>query len=147
MKIHVEFNSVAEMVNFSKFAGNDLVQVPQTEKQKAEETKYKQMYETTLGNLERAYERIRMLDPKGKTMNKTEEDLKADEDKLLRKSVYDLPFAARSLNCLKWENIKTVGQLIQYNANELLKMHNLGKGTLKDIRDVLSQHDLKLKGD
>jgi len=145
MKIHVEFNSVAEMVNFSKFAGNNLVQVPTREVDA--QPKYKEMYETTLGNLERAYERIRMLDPKGKTMNKTEEDLKADEDKLLRKSVYDFPFAARSLNCLKWENIKTVGQLIQYSANQLLKIHNLGKGTLKDIRDVLSQHDLKLKGE
>jgi len=148
MKIHVEFNSIAEMVNFSKFAGNDMVQVPQTDKQKAEVTKYKAMYETTLANLERAYERIRMLDPKGKTANKTKKDLDAETEKLLKTSTWDLPFSVRAMNCLRAENIETIGQLLNYSAYELKKtVPNLGNGTVKEIQEVLAEYNLKLKGD
>ena len=61
MKIHVEFNSIAEMVNFSKFAGNDLVQVPLSNNQQQSDDAYKAKYERTEANLERAYERLREI--------------------------------------------------------------------------------------
>ncbi len=147
MKIHVEFNSVSEMVNFGKFVGSDLVQVPATDKQKAETAKYKSMYETTLANLERAYERILMLDPKGKTANKTKKDMDSEVEKLLKTPVGELPISVRAFNCLRAENIETVGQLVSLSANELKHIPNLGKGTVKEIREVLASVGLKLKGE
>ncbi len=159
MKIHVEFNSVAEMVNFSKFAGNDLVQVPQTEKQKAEETKYKQMYETTLGNLERAYERLRdlhaderikkIIDQKElKQQTKQHKQRIKEQDRAERAGIGLLnELGSRTMNCLKGEGIHFLPELLSKTADELLAIHNFGKGCLKELREALAKRNLKLKGD
>ena len=73
MKIHVEFNSVAEMASFSKFVNGGLQphsDVKFKEKDKpAIEDPYKWKYERTVANLERALKRLSMLDPKGETAN------------------------------------------------------------------------------
>ena len=136
MKIHVEFNSISEMVGFGKFVGNDLVQLPPTNKQKAEDSKYKAMYETTLANLERAYERIRMIDPKGITANKTERDFKMP--------IQDLNLSARALNCLHAEQIHTLEDLLRVPFNELKHIPNCGPITLREIRDEVERIGYKL---
>jgi DNA-directed RNA polymerase alpha subunit len=153
MKIHVEFNSIAEMVNFSKFAGNDLVQVPLSNNQQQSDDAYKAKYERTEANLERAYERLREINshPKIVEILKQEEikkNAKAwDEREKIKKEAVEnsLELGARALNCLKAENIFTLKDLLSKTENELIKIPNMGKLTLKEIKEELAKNKMKLK--
>ena len=153
MKIHVEFNSIAEMVSFSKFAGNDLVQVPPSKKEQEQLTWYKNAYERTEANLNRAFERLRELydNPKIKTIiDQTEiaKNAKRYDQREKEKAEAvenNLELGARALNCLKAENIFTLKDLLSKTENELMKIPNMGKLTLKEIKDALASKKLKLK--
>jgi DNA-directed RNA polymerase alpha subunit len=153
MKIHVEFNSIAEMVNFSKFAGNDLVQVPLSNNQQQSDDAYKAKYERTEANLARAYERLREINshPKIVEILKQEEikkNAKAwDEREKIKKEAVEnnLELGARALNCLKAENIFTLKDLLSKTENELMKIPNMGKLTLKEIKEELAKNKMKLK--
>lgn len=65
-------------------------------------------------------------------------------DPVLMQSVDDLDLTVRSANCLKAENIVYIGDLVQRTEVELLKTPNLGKKSLNEIKDVLSQRGLTL---
>jgi len=146
MKIHVEFNSVAEMASFSKFVQGGLLphaDVKFKEKNKpAVEDSYKWKYERTVANLERALQRISMLDPPGKSANYDfMPEVKATN------FVDKFEFTVRTGNCLTACGIKSVENLCGTTALELSKLPNLGRKSLKEIREKLAEHNLKLKGD
>ena len=66
------------------------------------------------------------------------------ENPLLQRPVGDLELDMRAQNCLKAEDIETIGDLIKWSEVELLKTPNLGKKSLTEIKDALAAHDLKL---
>lgn len=53
-------------------------------------------------------------------------------------------FSVRTINALKCANIITVGDLVQCSALDLLKIPNLGKISLREIKEELAQHSLYL---
>ena len=61
-------------------------------------------------------------------------------------------FSTRTLNVLTWLNtfddhqIETLGDLVQYSQQELLKYKNLGRKTVNEIKNVLSEMGLALGG-
>lgn len=61
--------------------------------------------------------------------------------------VRELEFSVRSRNCLKRANIKTLGQLTDMSADDLLSIKNFGRKSLYEIRDKLKQFNLSLKGE
>jgi DNA-directed RNA polymerase subunit alpha len=63
---------------------------------------------------------------------------------ILFDSVDKLELTVRSANCLKVENIYYIGDLIQYTESELLNTPNLGKKSLSEIKEVLSERHLYL---
>ena len=65
-------------------------------------------------------------------------------DPILLRPVDDLELTVRSANCLKAENIYYIGDLIQRTENELLKTPNLGRKSLKEIKEVLAARGLTL---
>ncbi len=69
------------------------------------------------------------------------------ENKLLKKTIEELDLSVRAYNCLKKANINTVGDLLKYKPQDLLKVRNLGRKTLKEIMDKLSSMDLSLSND
>lgn len=69
---------------------------------------------------------------------------RAEVDPMLLRSVDDLELTVRSANCLKAENIFYIGDLIQKTEMELLKMPNLGKKSLTEIKDILTIKGLSL---
>jgi DNA-directed RNA polymerase alpha subunit len=149
MKIHVEFNSLAEMASFARFTESRLTTplVPektakQLEREKEKDDSYKWKYERTVQNLERALQRISMLDPKGKTANY---DFMPEVKAI--NFVDKLQFTVRTGNCLTAGGIKSVENLCNTTALELSKLPNLGRKSLKEIREKLAEHHLKLKGD
>lgn len=65
-------------------------------------------------------------------------------DPLLLRSVDDLELTVRSANCLKAEDICYIGDLVQCTEAELLKTPNLGKKSLNEIKEILSEKGLGL---
>jgi DNA-directed RNA polymerase subunit alpha len=71
---------------------------------------------------------------------KSEERLKA-----LDIPIKDLEFSVRSRNCLEQENMRTLGELAEKRASELLAIKNFGKKSLYEVREKLAQYGLSLK--
>lgn len=65
-------------------------------------------------------------------------------ESFLLQSVDNLGLTVRSINCLKTENITFVGDLVQKTEIELLRMPNLGKKSLVEIKDVLIKNGFSL---
>ena len=66
-------------------------------------------------------------------------------NKQLDQKVEDLNISIRAYNCLKRANINTVGDLIQKTVEELMKVRNLGRKSLKEILQELNALGLSLK--
>ena len=70
----------------------------------------------------------------------------ADDAKLrdlLSKPIDDCGLSVRSINSLKNSSISTLGDLVQYGEDELLKVKNLGEKALSEIREMLEREGLK----
>ena len=59
--------------------------------------------------------------------------------------IHELELSIRSENCLLRGGIQTVGELLQRSKEELLKIRNLGKISLKEIEERLTALGYKLK--
>jgi DNA-directed RNA polymerase subunit alpha len=57
---------------------------------------------------------------------------------LLKTKLVDLDLSVRALNCLKAADVETLGELVQYNRNDLLKFRNFGKKSLTELDDLLT---------
>ena len=58
--------------------------------------------------------------------------------------IEDLELTVRSTNCLKFANINCVQDLVILKESELINLPNLGKKSLKEIKDVLHNFGLSL---
>ena len=73
------------------------------------------------------------------TVESETEDLDEDALKvrqLLKTKLSDLDLSVRALNCLKSAEVDTLGELVAYNKNDLLKFRNFGRKSLNEL-DVL----------
>lgn len=61
---------------------------------------------------------------------------------LLSKKLTDCNLSVHALCCLRFADIDTVGDLVQYNKNDLLNFRNFGKRTLTEIDDFLHDNGL-----
>jgi len=61
---------------------------------------------------------------------------------LLKTKLTDLDLSVRALNCLKAADVETLGQLAEFNKNDLLKFRNFGKKSLTELEAKL--HSLNL---
>jgi DNA-directed RNA polymerase subunit alpha len=60
--------------------------------------------------------------------------------------IANLELSARARSCLEAESIRTVSQLIRCTENDLLKVPNLGRRSLNEIKEKLAEQGLKLLG-
>ena len=70
-----------------------------------------------------------------------------DEDilhmrQLLKTRLIDMNLSVRALNCLKAADVDTVGELVQFNKNDLLKFRNFGKKSLTELDELLENLNL-----
>ena len=61
---------------------------------------------------------------------------------LLKTKLVDLDLSVRALNCLKAADVESLGDLVTYNKNDLLKFRNFGKKSLTELEDLLSSMSL-----
>jgi len=61
---------------------------------------------------------------------------------LLKTKLVDMDLSVRALNCLKAADVDTLGDLVQYNRNDLLKFRNFGKKSLTELDDLLQSLSL-----
>ena len=60
-------------------------------------------------------------------------------------TIDDLELSVRSNNCLKRAGIQTVEELIQKTEEDMMKVRNLGKKSLKEIKEVIASYGLSFK--
>ena len=56
---------------------------------------------------------------------------------LLKTKLSDMDLSVRALNCLKAADVETLGELVHYNKNDLLKFRNFGKKSLTELDELL----------
>jgi DNA-directed RNA polymerase subunit alpha len=61
---------------------------------------------------------------------------------LLKTKLVDMDLSVRALNCLKAADIETLGDLVSYNKNDLLKFRNFGKKSLTELEDLVESKNL-----
>ena len=65
--------------------------------------------------------------------------------KILETSIDDLDFSVRAYNCLKRANILTLADLVDKSENEMMKIRNLGKKSLKEVLDKVKDMGLSFR--
>ena len=61
---------------------------------------------------------------------------------LLKQRLVDMDLSVRALNCLKAADVETLGELVQFNKNDLLKFRNFGKKSLTELDELLENLNL-----
>ncbi len=77
-----------------------------------------------------------------------EEPVEVDEEalrirKLLKMPVDELELSVRSYNCLMAANIKTIGDLVRRDEQEMLKFRNFGRKSLQELTEILEEKGLR----
>ena len=56
---------------------------------------------------------------------------------LLKSKLVDMDLSVRALNCLKAADVETLGDLVSYNKNDLLKFRNFGTKSLTELEELV----------
>ena len=82
----------------------------------------------------------------GEIAEQVPEEDEIDEElvKRLKMPIQELELSVRASNCLESEKVETVGQLVEMNEPELLKIRSFGKTSLREIKRKLADIGLAL---
>lgn len=64
---------------------------------------------------------------------------------LLSTRLTSLPFNRRSYHTLQILDIDTIGELLELSEDDFMRVRNCGRGTIRDIKEVLWERGLSLK--
>ncbi|MBQ6921146.1 MAG: DNA-directed RNA polymerase subunit alpha [Bacilli bacterium] len=78
-------------------------------------------------------------------INIEKEVVTVEENKYENITIEDLDLSVRSYNCLKRANISTVLELTEKSEEEMMKVKNLGKKSLKEIKEKLQSIGLSFR--
>jgi len=62
---------------------------------------------------------------------------------LLKTKLVDMDLSVRALNCLKAADVETLGDLVAFNKNDLLKFRNFGKKSLTELEELVKSKSLE----
>ena len=82
-----------------------------------------------------------IADMTGMMIEKTEDP----KVKALETTIEDLDFSVRAYNCLKRAGIHTLQDLVNKSENDMMKIRNLGKKSLKEVLDKVKDLGLVLR--
>ena len=69
------------------------------------------------------------------------------KERVLEMSIEDLELSVRSFNCLKRAGVHTLQDLVNKSENDMMKIRNLGKKSLKEVLDKIKELGLDLRDD
>jgi DNA-directed RNA polymerase subunit alpha len=75
------------------------------------------------------------------------EFMSPDEQAMLDRPISDLNLSVRARKCMIRLGLNTIGELIRRTGDDLLECKNFGVTSLNEVREKLTQHGLKLRGD
>lgn len=84
-----------------------------------------------------------IADVTGLMIEKTEDP----KVKALETTIEDLDFSVRAYNCLKRAGVHTLQDLVNKSENDMMKIRNLGKKSLKEVLDKIRDLGLSLRDD
>jgi DNA-directed RNA polymerase subunit alpha len=62
---------------------------------------------------------------------------------LLKTRLVDMDLSVRALNCLKAADVESLGDLVTFNKNDLLKFRNFGKKSLTELEELVKSKGLE----
>ena len=62
---------------------------------------------------------------------------------LLKTKLLDLDLSVRALNCLKSAGVETLGDLVAFNKQDLLKFRNFGRKSLTELENLVKSKNLE----
>ena len=77
------------------------------------------------------------LSEKAKSQDILAETVEEPKNKYQDMTIEELDLSVRSYNCLKRANIATVIELTQKTEEDMMKVRNLGKKSLKEVKEKL----------
>jgi DNA-directed RNA polymerase subunit alpha len=82
------------------------------------------------------------LDTSSSEVNKEFDEELLHMRQLLKSKLADMDLSVRALNCLKAAEVETLGGLVKYQKNDLLKFRNFGKKSLTELDELLERLNL-----
>ena len=73
------------------------------------------------------------------------ESASEDKDRITEMQIEELELSVRSYNCLKRAGISTVGELCNKTQDEMMKVRNLGRKSLDEVVEKLSEMGLHFR--
>ncbi|MEA3478553.1 MAG: DNA-directed RNA polymerase subunit alpha [Bacteroidota bacterium] len=83
------------------------------------------------------------LDSEEKTVTEEFDENSLHIRQLLKTKLIDLDLSVRALNCLKAADVESLGDLVQFNKNDLLKFRNFGKKSLTELEELVKSKNLE----
>jgi len=83
------------------------------------------------------------LETEEKSVNEEFDENTLHVRQLLKSKLVDLDLSVRALNCLKAADVETLGELVAYNRNDLLKFRNFGKKSLTELDQLVDVKGLE----
>ena len=83
------------------------------------------------------------LETEEKSINEEFDENTLHVRQLLKLKPTDLDLSVRALNCLKAADVETLGELVAYNRNDLLKFRNFGKKSLTELDQLVDVKGLE----
>ena len=83
------------------------------------------------------------LDLEEKTVSEEFDENTLHIRQLLKTKLVDMDLSVRALNCLKAADVETLGDLVSFNKNDLLKFRNFGKKSLTELEDLVKAKGLE----
>lgn len=83
------------------------------------------------------------LDTEEKTVAEEFDENSLHIRQLLKTKLVDMDLSVRALNCLKAADVETLGDLVAYNKNDLLKFRNFGKKSLTELEELVKTKGLE----
>ena len=68
-----------------------------------------------------------------------------EKGKILETTIEDMDLSVRSFNCLKRAGINTIADLVDKTEDDMMKVRNLGRKSLDEVKKKLDEFGVSLK--
>ena len=78
-----------------------------------------------------------------KEMNSAKVEVGLSSNPIFNKKMVDISSSVRLLNCLKCNNIDTIGDLVRIERSEFFKFRNFGMRSMRELEQILEDNGLE----